>query len=46
LGFTYVSNRHTLSVVFDRELFSATALKDRLKNMTDMVLRYLDPVAL
>jgi AcrR family transcriptional regulator len=42
LGFTYVANRHTLSVVFERDLFSEATLKDRLKNMTEMVLRYLD----
>ncbi|WFU42896.1 TetR family transcriptional regulator [Bradyrhizobium sp. CB82] len=41
LGFTYVSNRHTLSIVFDRDLFAEETLKDRLKNMTEMVLRYL-----
>jgi AcrR family transcriptional regulator len=41
LSFTYVSNRHTLSTVFDRDLFAEAALKDRLENMTEMVLRYL-----
>ncbi len=42
LGFTYVSNRHTLSVVFDRELFDEATLQARLKTMTEMILRYLD----
>jgi AcrR family transcriptional regulator len=46
LGFTYVANRHTLSVVFERDLFSEAALKDRLGTITEMVLRYLDATEL
>jgi AcrR family transcriptional regulator len=42
LGFTYVANRHTLSVVFDRDLFDAATLQNRLATMTEMILRYLD----
>ncbi len=44
LGFTYVSNQHTLSIVFDRDLRQKAAVQYRLQTMTDMILRYLvDP---
>lgn len=41
LGFTYVSNRHTLQVLFGRDLFSPEALAARLASMTEMVMAYL-----
>jgi AcrR family transcriptional regulator len=43
LGFTYVSNRHTLEIVFGRNLFAEDAIDARLKTMTEMILRYLAP---
>jgi AcrR family transcriptional regulator len=44
LGFMYVSNQHTLGVVFGRNLFRKSALKARLNSMTDMVMRYVEVV--
>jgi AcrR family transcriptional regulator len=41
LGFTYVSNRHTLKVLFGRDLMAADAIETRLETMTDMILRYV-----
>jgi AcrR family transcriptional regulator len=41
LCFTYVSNRHTLGLVFGRDLFTREALDSRLSTMTEMILRYL-----
>ncbi|MBD8653238.1 TetR family transcriptional regulator [Rhizobium sp. CFBP 13726] len=41
LGFTYVSNRHTLKVLFGRDLMAAGAVEARLETMTDMILRYV-----
>ncbi|WP_197435782.1 TetR family transcriptional regulator [Agrobacterium vitis] len=41
LGFTYVSNRHTLGLVFGRDLFTREAIDSRLSTMTEMILRYL-----
>jgi AcrR family transcriptional regulator len=41
LGFTYVSNRHTLKVLFGRDLMAADAVEARLETMTDMILRYV-----
>lgn len=41
LGFTYVSNRHTLQVLFGRDLMAESALSDRLETITEMVLRFL-----
>jgi AcrR family transcriptional regulator len=50
LAFTYVANRHTLSIVFKRDLFRPSMLQARRRTMADMVLRYLaaegDAVAL
>ncbi|MGK6314280.1 TetR/AcrR family transcriptional regulator [Neorhizobium sp. DT-125] len=43
LGFTYVSNRHTLQVLFGRDLLAEAAVKERLETMTEMVLRFLKP---
>jgi AcrR family transcriptional regulator len=41
LAYTYVSNRHTLSIVFKRDLFRSSTLQARRRTMVDMVLRYL-----
>jgi len=41
LGFTYVSNRHTLKVLFGRDLMAVDAVEARLETMTDMILRYV-----
>jgi len=41
LGYFYLSNNHTLSTVFGRDLMQAAALKKRLAHMTDLVLGYL-----
>lgn len=41
LGFTYVSNRHTLEVLFGRELLAKDRAEERLRTITEMVLRYL-----
>ncbi|MGA0614221.1 TetR/AcrR family transcriptional regulator [Paracoccus sp. KR1-242] len=41
LGFTYVSNRHTLEVLFGRELLAAERAEERLRTITEMILRYL-----
>lgn len=41
LGFTYVSNRHTLKVLFGRELLAEDAIEARLQTMTDMILRFI-----
>lgn len=43
LGFTYVSNRHTLEVLFGRNLLADDAVDRRLETMNDMILRYLAP---
>jgi AcrR family transcriptional regulator len=41
LGYFYLSNNHTLSTIFGRDLMQAAALKKRLAHMTDLVLGYL-----
>lgn len=41
LGYFYLSNNHTLSTVFGRDLMQAPALKKRLAHMTELVLGYL-----
>ena len=41
LGYFYLSNNHTLSTIFGRDLMRAQALKQRLAHMTDLVLGYL-----
>ena len=41
LSFTYVSNRHTLEVLFGRKLLAPEAVEARLATMTDMILRFL-----
>jgi len=41
LSFFYLSNRHTLSVVFGRDLQSPKAEAERLSHMTELVLGYV-----
>ena len=41
LSYFYQSNRHTLSTVFARDLFSARNRAERLKHMVELVLGYL-----
>ena len=41
LGYFYLSNRHTLSTIFERDLLSARNQSERLKHMTELVLGYL-----
>lgn len=43
LAYFYVSNRWTLSVIFDRDLSAPQARADRLAHMTDLVLSALRP---
>ena len=41
LGYFYLSNRHTLSTIFERDLLAARNKSERLKHMTALVLGYL-----
>jgi AcrR family transcriptional regulator len=41
LAYFYLSNSHTLSAIFDRNLLAAKARVQRLSHMTDLVLGYL-----
>jgi len=41
LGYFYLSNNHTLSTIFGRDLMRPQALKQRLEHMTELVLGYL-----
>lgn len=41
LGYFYLSNRHTLSTIFARDLLAARNKSERLKHMTELVLGYL-----
>lgn len=41
LGYFYLSNNHTLSTIFGRDLMRPQALQQRLTHMTDLVLVYL-----
>jgi TetR/AcrR family transcriptional regulator len=43
LGYFFLSNRHSLGVVFDVDLFSGDALSVRQEHIEDMILRYLSP---
>ncbi len=43
LGYYYLTNRHTLSIIFDRDLMAPEALSARLGFMIDNVLGYLRP---
>jgi len=41
LGYFYLSNRHTLSTIFKRDLMQPRQMNQRLRHMTDLVLGYL-----
>jgi len=41
LGYFYLSNNHTLSTIFGRDLMRPQALRQRLAHMTEIVLGYL-----
>lgn len=41
LGYFYLSNRYTLSAIFQRELLAPGNSRERLKHMTELVLGYL-----
>ena len=41
LGFFYLSNRHTLSTIFGRDLSGAKSLASREQHIVDVVLNYL-----
>jgi len=43
LGFFYLSNRHTLSTIFNRDLETPENLEARGEHIVDMVLRFLRP---
>jgi AcrR family transcriptional regulator len=43
LGYFYLSNQHTLSAIFGRDLMTARSRNARLAHMTDVVLGYLRP---
>jgi len=42
LGYFYLSNRYTLSTIFERDLLSARSKAERLRHMTALVLGYLE----
>ena len=41
LGFTYVSNQHTLAVLFGRDLMEPDTIEVRLATVNEMVLRFV-----
>jgi len=41
LAYFYLSNRHTLSVIFGRELMAPRALSERLSHITEVVMGYV-----
>ncbi len=41
LGYFYLSNRYTLSTIFERDLLAARSKSERLRHMTALVLGYL-----
>jgi len=43
LGFFYMSNRHTLSTIFGRDLATPKSLEVRGKHLVDVVMGYLRP---
>ncbi|MGE0564972.1 MAG: TetR family transcriptional regulator [Pseudolabrys sp.] len=43
LGFFYMSNRHTLSTIFGRDLSTSERLSQRGKHIVDVILAYLKP---
>ena len=42
LGYFYLSNRHTLSTIFERDLLAPRHKAERLRHMTGLVLGYLE----
>lgn len=45
LGYFYLSNRHTLSAIFKRDLMAPKLREARLGHMTEVILGYLRPLA-
>ena len=43
LGFFYMSNRHTLSTIFGRDLATPANLETRGRHIVEVVLAYLEP---
>jgi hypothetical protein len=43
LGYFYLSNRHTLSAIFKRNLMAPRHREARLAHMTEVILGYLRP---
>jgi hypothetical protein len=41
LSYFYLSNTHTLSAIFGRDLMTAKARSERLSHMSDVILGYL-----
>jgi AcrR family transcriptional regulator len=41
LGYFYLSNRHTLSTIFERDLLAPKSKAERLEHMTELVLGFL-----
>jgi AcrR family transcriptional regulator len=41
LGFIYVSNRHTLGIIFNRDLMTPATLRRRMQSIIEMVLRHV-----
>jgi AcrR family transcriptional regulator len=41
LGYFYLSNRHTLSTIFERDLMRPRHMNERLRHMVELVLGYL-----
>ena len=41
LAYFYLSNNHTLSAIFNRDLMSADARDERLAHICDVILRYV-----
>jgi len=41
LGYFYLSNRHPLATIFERDLLAPKSKAERLKHMTELVLGYL-----
>jgi AcrR family transcriptional regulator len=44
LGYFYLSNRYTLSLIFNRDLMTRARCDARLAHMTEVILGYLRPV--
>jgi hypothetical protein len=41
LSYFYLSNNHTLSAIFGRDLMTAKARNERLSHMCDVILGYV-----